>query len=39
MSQGQDGTFSRSVQWQTLNVGVQILIQLAFVRVLGEFLT
>ena len=39
MSPGQDGTFSRSVQWQTLNVGVQILIQLAFVRVLGEFLS
>ncbi|MGB1072872.1 MAG: oligosaccharide flippase family protein [Flavobacteriales bacterium] len=39
MSQGQDGTFSRSVQWQTLNVGVQILIQLAFVRYLGEILT
>ena len=39
MSQGQDGTFSHSVQWQTLNVGVQILIQLAFVRYLGEILT
>ncbi len=35
----EDGTFSRSVQWQTLNVGVQIVIQLAFVRYLGEILT
>jgi len=39
MSGGGDGTFSRSVQWQTLNVGVQIVIQLAFVRYLGEILT
>jgi len=39
MSQSQDGTFSRSVQWQTLNVGVQILIQLAFIRYLGDVLT
>jgi len=39
MSGSGDGTFSRSVQWQTLNVGVQIVIQLAFVRYLGEILT
>ncbi|MBK12849.1 MAG: hypothetical protein CL849_04900 [Crocinitomicaceae bacterium] len=39
MSENRDGTFSRSVQWQTLNVGVQIVIQLAFVRFLGEILT
>lgn len=38
MSQGQGGNFSNSVQWQTLNVGVQILIQLGFIRVLGEYL-
>lgn len=39
MSQRQDGPFASSVQWQTLNVGVQILIQLSFIRVLGEYLT
>ena len=39
MSQGQGGNFSNSVQWQTLNVGVQILIQLGFIRVLGEYLS
>ena len=39
MSQRQDGPFASSVQWQTLNVGVQILIQLGFIRVLGEYLT
>ena len=39
MSGSENGTFSRSVQWQTLNVGVQIVIQLAFVRYLGEILT
>ena len=39
MSQGRGGNFSNSVQWQTLNVGVQILIQLGFIRVLGEYLS
>ena len=39
MSQSQDGNFSNSVQWQTLTVGVQILIQLGFIRVLGEYLS
>lgn len=39
MRGSENGSFSRSVQWQTLNVGVQIVIQLAFVRYLGEILT
>lgn len=39
MSQAQGGNFSNSVQWQTLNVGVQVLIQLAFIRALGEYLS
>lgn len=39
MSQAPEGRFSRSVQWQTLNVGVQVIIQLAFIRYLGGILS
>ena len=39
MSPSPQGRFGQSVQWQTLSVGVQVLIQLAFVRYLGEILS
>lgn len=39
MSPSHKGRFGQSVQWQTLSVGVQVLIQLAFVRYLGEYLS
>ena len=39
MSNREEGQLARSVRWQTLNVGFQVLFQLAFIKALALFLT
>lgn len=39
MSDAPEGRLAQSVQWQTLNVGFQVLFQLAFIKALSIFLT
>jgi PST family polysaccharide transporter len=39
MNNREEGRLARSVRWQTLNVGFQVLFQLAFIKVLAIFLT
>ncbi len=39
MSDAPEGRLARSVSWQTLNVGFQVLFQLAFIKALSIFLT
>ncbi len=39
MSTAQEGRLARSVSWQTLNVGFQVLFQLAFIKALSIFLS
>lgn len=39
MSEAPEGRLARSVSWQTLNVGFQVLFQLAFIKALSIFLT
>jgi PST family polysaccharide transporter len=39
MSHAPEGRLARSVSWQTLNVGFQVLFQLAFIKALSIFLT
>ena len=39
MSEAPEGRLARSVSWQTLNVGFQVLFQLAFIKALAIFLT
>ena len=39
MSNAPEGRLARSVSWQTLNVGFQVLFQLAFIKALALFLT
>ncbi len=39
MSNAPEGRLARSVSWQTLNVGFQVLFQLAFIKALSIFLT
>ena len=39
MSEAQEGRLARSVSWQTLNVGFQVLFQLAFIKALAFFLS
>ncbi|MDA9863504.1 oligosaccharide flippase family protein [Flavobacteriales bacterium] len=39
MSDAPEGRLAQSVQWQTLNVGFQVLFQLAFIKALSIFLS
>lgn len=39
MSEAPEGRLAQSVRWQTLNVGFQVLFQLAFIKALSIFLT
>jgi len=39
MSTTEEGRLARSISWQTLNVGFQVLFQLAFIKALSIFLT